>query len=291
MGQQNRRGRHSVKWLERASKWLIPVLIVAEALLVWLRVIDLSTAIIVVVAIEALLLLASLRLLIVTVRRYRQDRLGGSDFWTAFESALADSLPRTLAHVIAIEIKVWHCLWLWASRRKKLGVNEFSYHRRSTVGPLLLVVFITTPVEILLFELLLPWDWLKILLVIAAVYALLWVLAFYASLIVLPHRLGARALLIQNGFMARAELPYDQIESIAAQRKRPPDGSEGLKSVAKENAAYLTVGGRTDVSVRLKTPGSVEGFLRSTPPVQTIHLAADDPERLVNELKARLALP
>jgi hypothetical protein len=57
--------------VERALKWLLPALVVAEILLVWANLLSLHDAVLFVVGIEALLLLVGVRQLFAATRCYR----------------------------------------------------------------------------------------------------------------------------------------------------------------------------------------------------------------------------
>ena len=91
------------KPLERVLKWLLPVLIVVEIILVWTGWLDLGTAIGVTLAIEVLLVVVAGRQLFVAVRRYRRQRTAGLDVWTALEDGLTVLLPRPVARIVSLE--------------------------------------------------------------------------------------------------------------------------------------------------------------------------------------------
>ena len=54
-------------------------------------------------------------------------------------------------------------------------------------------------------------------------------------------------------------------------------------------AAYFAIAGQTELSIRLRTPQVLRGTFGPTPPVTTVHLAVDEPERLARALDARAA--
>lgn len=270
--------------MERASKWMMLVLIVAEILLIRAGLLDMTSAVGIVVGIEALLFLLVSRQVILAVRRYRHDRAATLDLWAALEDGLAVLLPRTLARVVALEPRLWVCLGKWVLRRNHLAEGEFHYHKQSPVGPLLLVVLFTAPVEVLLFELLIPWAWLRWLLFIGVVYMLFWAFGFYASLVVLPHHLEPGGIRLRYGALAEGWIPYPDIASVERERRRSPGGGDGLRLQREQNAAYLVVGGRTDVTLRLRTPRVLYGMLGPTAPVTTVYVAVDNPDHLVREL-------
>ncbi|MBI3976787.1 MAG: hypothetical protein HY331_01250 [Chloroflexi bacterium] len=274
--------------MERILKWTLPALVVVEAALVGTGRLDVGTAVGVVVGIEVLLALVAGRQIVVAVRRYRQNRAAGVDLWQAVEDGLTVLLPSPVARVVAMEPLLWLCLWQWLFRRRSPGSEEFAYHRRSIVGSLLVVVVVTTPVELLLFEMIVPWAWLRWLLIVGAIYMLIWAFAFHASLLVLPHRLEASAIRVRYGALTRGQIPYAQIAEVEHKRRRAPKGNDGFQLAADENAGYLTVGGRTDVTLRLRAPVALEGVLGPTVPVSTLHLAADDPAQLAHAIGRRI---
>lgn len=275
--------------MARIGKWLLPVLIVLEGVLVWSGLVDLRAAIAFVVGLEILLLLVASRQIIVAIRRYRQSRAAGLDLAAATEDGLVILLPRKIARLITLEPALWYCLGIWLVRRRPSNPSQFPYHQRSILGALVIAVMVSAPVEILLFELLIPWPWLRWLLLITSIYAVLWMLGLYASLVVRPHGLEAETISLQYGVLARARIPYREIRAVSAVRRRAPGGGDGLKWAPDENAAYLAVGGRTDVAVELHHTQVISTRPASTTPVATIYAAVDDPTRFVLELQRRLA--
>ena len=275
------------KPLERALKWLLPVLIVVEIVLVWTGWLDLGTAIGVTLAIEVLLVLVAGRQLFVVVRRYRRQRTAGLDVWAALEDGLTVLLPRPLARIVSLEPRMIACLFLWLFRRRRPGAGQFTYHRRSWGGALLILVLLTVPVEIFIVELLVPWAWLRWTVLIAALYGVLWFGGLIASLKVLPHQLEAGGVRLRHGNLAEVLIPYHEIAGVEQQSIRAPGGRDGLVTDRTAGSAYLAVGGRTDVTLRLHTARPVHGLLRPTPPVTTVHVAADNPAHLTEALRTR----
>ena len=231
--------------LERVLKWLLPVLIVVEIVLVWTGWLDLGTAIGVTVAIEVLLVLVAGRQLFVTVRRYRRQRTAGLDVWAALEEGLTVLLPRPLARVVSLEPRMIACLLLWLFRRRRPGAGQFSYHRRSWGGALLILVLLTVPVEIFVVELLVPWAWLRWVLLIAALYGVLWFGGLIASLKVLPHRLEAGGVRLRHGNLAEVLIPYHEIARRGAtispharRARRSGDGPQRRQRLSGRRRPY-----------------------------------------------------
>ncbi len=247
--------------------------------------------VLVLAGLEALALAVAGRQVVLAVRGYRRDRTAGLDVWAALEAGLAVLLPRPLARLAALEPRLWYCLGRVLVRRgRRTDGLDFPYHRRSPIGAIVFVALLTAPVEILVFELVIPWAWLRLLLLVAAVYSFVWLLGLYASLAVLPHRLEPAALRLRYGALAEGRIPYAAIAAAERARRPSPGGRDGAR-VADEGGAralYLAVGGRTDLTLRLREPRTFSGLRGPTPPVETVHLATDDPDRLVRALGERV---
>lgn len=175
------------------------------------------------------------------------------------------------------EPRLFTCLFRWIFGRTYLREGEFGYHKKSWMIFIVMMVVMTSPVELLVFELVVPWAWLRLLLLILGVYTVFWFLGFHASHVALPHRLEAEGLRLRRGIFAEAFIPYREIKSVERRRRKSP-----------KDAAYLAINGNTDLTPRLERPLQMRGFFRSTRPVGTIHAAADKPEKLVRELRLRL---
>ena len=276
--------------MKRLLKWLLPALILVEVALVWFGVLDFEKAVVVIAGIEVLILLTGIGGVILGVRRYRKDRSSGLDFWTALEGGLAVLLPRPLARLVVAEPRIFYCLARWVLRRTELREGEFSYHKRSTMDMLVLLVVLVTPVEVLVIELLLqaflPWLWLRLLVLFLEAYALFWILGFYASRVALPHRLEKEGLRLRYGVFTEGLIPYSLIGHAEHTRRKAPEWGDGLQ-VSRDDA-YMAINGNTDVTLELRSPLTMHSFFKPTSPVNTVHLSADEPARLLKKLRERM---
>ncbi|MGB3635083.1 MAG: hypothetical protein WA982_13650 [Rubrobacteraceae bacterium] len=276
--------------MKRLLKWLLPVLIVCEIGLVRLKILDLKEAVFIVVGAEVLLLVVGGTQIRSAVREYRRNRAAGFDGWKALEGGVDVLLPRLAARLIVSELRLFYCLLRWVLRRTRLREGEFSYHKRSTLDMFVLMIVLVSPVEVLVIELLLqaflPLLWLRILVLFLEVYAVFWIVGFYASRIVLPHRLEETGLRLHHGIFVEGFIPYVDIESVERARQKAPEWGDGLQRMGDE--AYLAIGGNTDIALKLHSRRALQGFIRLAEPMSTVHLAIDDPKRFARELDNRL---
>ena len=63
--------------------------------------------------------------------------------------------------LIVLEVQLWTSLGTWLVRRRRPDGQMFTYHKQSIFGIFLIAALFSSPVEILLFELLIPWAWLR----------------------------------------------------------------------------------------------------------------------------------
>jgi membrane protein YdbS with pleckstrin-like domain len=239
---------------QRALKWSLPILILVEIVLVRTGWLSIGQAIAIVVLVEGALTLVAGVQAIRVVRRYRHQRAAGRGGVEAFEDALTVLMPHRLARLVALELRLWLCLGRWLFRRYQPDEREFSYRKRSIVAALVVLVILTAPVEILILELLIPWAWLRWVLLALAIYGMIWVIGLYASLVVLPYRVADDGLWIRYGLLSEAFIPFPEVVDIQVASRKVPTGRDGLRVVEEERAAYLVVGGRTDVTLTLRRP-------------------------------------
>lgn len=200
-------------------------------------------------------------------------------------------LPRRAARIVTLEFQLWACLLLWVFRRRRADASAFSYHKRSIFGVFLIAALFSSPVEILLFEFLIPWTWLRLLLLIASVYSVIWLVGLYAAQVTRPHRLEAEGLRLHAGMLAEGFIPYIALAEVTCEQRKTPKKSQGLSLSADQSAAYFGIDGTTEVALRLSVPQQMRGFVKLTPPVTLVYLAVDEPERFVREVCQRLGQP
>ena len=276
--------------MKRMLKWCLPALVVAEIALVWGRVLDAGTALLVGGGIELLLLLVVGGEIVLVVSDYRRNRAAGLNVEAAVVEGLSVLLPRPVARFVALEPRIWICLYRWAFRRRPLAAEEFRYSKRSMMGTMLAFVVMVVPVETLAYEFLIPWPLVRWILFLATIYMTLWVVGLYASLQVLPYRLEAAGIRLHHGLLADGFVPYAQIADVIVERAKAPEGQEGLRAVPQRSAAYLAAGGRTDLTLRLHEPVVLQGMIKEAAPARLLYLAADDPTALAAALRERAGL-
>lgn len=274
--------------VRRALRWLLPAMLLIEGVLVWSGGLAFGDAFLVVAGIEVVILLLGVGGSMLVVRRYRANRRAGLDAWVALEGGMSLVLPRPVARLVVSEPRLFVCLGRWAFGRAKPREAEFGYGKGSPLGTFVVMVLLTAPIEVVFWELLVPWTWLRWALLVLSVYSVLWLLGLYASRVALPHRLEEDGLRLRQGLFAEVFVPYAEVEGIEGKRRRSPRSGDGLQGAPDEDAANLAINGSVHLALALRSPLTVRGFLKDTSPVRNIRVAADEPERMIREVRRRL---
>ena len=278
--------------MEKALKWLLPSLLLVEVTLVWLDLLSIRDAVLVVVAVEVSLLIVGGRQLLAAVRRYRTGRTAGLDTRRSVENGLTVFLPRLIARLVVNEIRIFLALARWFFPRTRLADDEFGYHKRSVLGVLVPLVIFAAPAELLFTHLLAhafsPWAWVKWALLALGIYAVVWLLGLYASLLTLPHRVEKTGLRIRHGIFADGLIPYLEIEEAFRETRKSPGTRDGLQYAPDKDALCLATGGKTDLTLRLASPWTLESLFLASGPATTVYVAADAPASLVSNLRQRI---
>jgi hypothetical protein len=102
--------------------------------------------------------------------------------------------------LVRLEIGIWRSLFLGLTRRvpgRGPGVEAFSYAKEIT--PILWAFIFVSALELPVVHLLIPWQPLKLAVLILSVWGLLWMLGYLAGMRVFRHLLDDSGLRIRNG--------------------------------------------------------------------------------------------
>jgi len=187
--------------------------------------------------------------------------------------------------LLILEARLWRSMYAWL-RRRPYGPDDFPYHARSQTSLVMGVLVLTTPLEIAILEILIPWPWLRIVTLVLALYAVLWVVMLFASLRSMPHRMTPQGLELRYGALAGGFIPYERIAEAHVAMARAPKFGDGLQ--VENDSAYLAIGGETNLVLRVTEPVRLDRIFGQTPPVREIHFATDEPKRMIETLVSRL---
>ena len=202
------------------------------------------------------------------------------DFYSAVVKVTKSALPPRVSSVFATEIAViYYGLLSW--RKRPLQANEFTYHKRSAIRELLVILMFMIVGETAAIHLLLHiWSptaaWI---LTFLSIYTLFQVFGILKSM---PHRpivIGEKNLFLRYGLLNDATISLADIESIKLERK----GLEFNNDVRR-----LSSLGEIDsynVILRLKNQQTMTGLYGFSKTFKTIAFHVDNKEAFAEKLK------
>src|SRR5215218_8893391 len=269
------------------GRWLAVLVPLAEIVLVVSGFLDVRTAVVVGLVLEALLAVVVVGEVALFRRAYRRSRADGQTRSAAAGAGLRAAWPPSVIALADAEIGLWRALW-WAVRgRRDVGPGDLPipYADRFTV--LTWAICCLGVLELGVVHVLTArWPVARWALFALGVYALLWMLAFSLSLRQRPHLLRDGELLLRFGHFRTTAVPLADLVSVTgsvvAGHKRTV--------VLDGDRLALPVMSDTDVELRFDPPVAVEVKGRSIE-LSAIAFYADEPRTVVPLLRARVLSP
>lgn len=162
-------------------------------------------------------------------------------------------------HALIFEFNIYKSLLRWVGRRPSVptGYAPVGYAQMAT--PMLALWIFGSALELPLVHVLVPWDGLRISLLLIGVWGLLWMLGVLAGLRSYPHLLGADTLRVRNGAMHDITVPWKAIAKVTTQDRSLPSSMWVLQPQETEHGIHLNVAvsGRVNVHLALAEPLSL----------------------------------
>ena len=200
------------------------------------------------------------------------------------------TLWRLVRHAVVFELRLYRSLFRWISRRPHIpaDLEPFGYAR--DVTPVMWLWIFASAAEIPLAHVLIPWESVRIALLVVGFWGVLWMVGLLASLRVYPHLLGDSAIRVRYGASVDIPIPWAAIATIVPQRRDLPSTVWTLQPREIENGTDLQVGvsGQVNVHAVLREPLTVR-TPKGEQVIAAISFLADDPRDLVARARQHLA--
>lgn len=184
-------------------------------------------------------------------------------------------VPRRALRMWGTEVAYLHSL----IRRRPQGEEYFGAH--SPLTPVVWIFGFLSIVEATLVHLLVPIVWLRWVILILSVYAMLVFIGFYRSLSTNPHRIRGNTVDINSGVRCRIHTPVDNI----AQARRCMPG-EGGSVTLKEGTLRIPVLSQVNTVVEFKEEVPIEDMVLGTPPIKKVEFYVDNRDEFLKKLGA-----
>jgi len=191
--------------------------------------------------------------------------------------------------LIRVEIGIWRSLFLWITRRvpgRDPGVQAFPYAKE--VSPIIGVFIFLSCIEVPVVHLLLPWEPVRLALLVVGIWGLLWMIGFLASMRVFQHLLTDACLRVRHGTRLDLKVNWDDVKTIRAVRGSVPTNKlVHLDGGEHGTIARVAVLKQTRVAAELRRPISI-ALADDPTPISEIHFYVDNPRGFVAAARERL---
>jgi len=277
----------SPRWMKvrRFARWALPIVVVIEIVLVLSGVMDVTTAAVVVVALE--LTVAALVVSQVFALRsvVKQARSEGRSVYKVITSSLDEVMPSFAARLIRNDLSTFRALYLAIRRRKDIATGAVPIEYSAQLKPKFWVFFALFPAEIVAVHFITPWAPVQAILFIVGVISAVWFAGLVATLYVYPHSVDERELRLRWATFQDHTVPSEKIGTV---RRIKKSWDLGLRGNVVDDVLVMETENETNLLIELTNPVSIDMGRRGRRSVCTVALWADDPAAAVAAIRAQV---
>jgi hypothetical protein len=187
---------------------------------------------------------------------------------------------------LVAEANIWRSLGRWLVRRPSVpaGAEPVGYSREA--APVIWLWIFASAVEMVIVHLLIPWDTVRVVVLVVSLWGLLWMVGLLASLRAYPHLVAADGLRVRHGPSVDLHLPWGGIAGVTAVSRDLPSSIWTLQctDTAAGTELSVAVSGRTNVRVSLGRP-RIFGTRQAPTEVTAVSFHVDDPRAFVTRAR------
>lgn len=161
-------------------------------------------------------------------------------------------VPRLVWQLVVFELRLYWSLLRWLARRPSHGgphAEPVTYAR--LVTPVMWLWIFGSAMELPLVHVLVPWESLRLALLVTGVWGLLWMVGLLASLWVHPHLLEPSRLRVRSGASTDIAVPWSEVAEVTTSHRDLDSSVWTLQPVQTERGTVLQVGVSGQVNVHL----------------------------------------
>lgn len=192
-------------------------------------------------------------------------------------------------HAIAFEVRLYRSLFRWLARRPDHGGGDdlpVGYAR--LVTPVMWLWIFGSACEIPLVHVLVPWDGVRVALLVIGVWGLMWMVGLLASLYVYPHLLGPDQVRIRYGTSSWATVAWEDVAEVTTRERDLPSSMWVVQDFDSGDGpgVAVAVAGRTNLELRLHRPTLVPTS-KGEREVVAVALWVDEPREVAAHIRAQ----
>jgi len=224
---------------------------------------------------------------VVAIRELRRVSVCDEPLDERLARAFGALLPPGAARFVAFELVIiGSALRFVIGGWRRAVPAGFTYHRESVLRLFLQFLPILGVADLLLVELvLLPHaaTWVRLVVHGLAIYGLIWLVGFYASLRGRPHRLVNGRLTLHRGMLRRVAVPLPDIVSV---EELPVFADDWKKRAYRKGAIRIDVPGPTVLELRLRTAARPFGVFGAGAASTRVLVSVDEPTSFIRAISS-----
>lgn len=194
---------------------LVLVVILVEVVLVLSGVLDLLSAVKIVVLIELSLAGFVIFEIYVIAKAVRSAKASGEDLPFALDLSFSDFFPASLARYLRQDFMLLRAIWMLVTGRRDVDEDERAMPYSSPLVYMLSAIAVVDGLVVVALHMLLP-GWIRTVALILGILGFIWLVGFIASLIVYPHVVGEHRLRLRFSVFHDIIIPLDAIRQVQA---------------------------------------------------------------------------
>ncbi len=224
-------------------------------------------------------------LLVLAVRAWQKTPAQPGD-WpeTRIAEAFEAFIPPRAAHLMALELVMLGSAlrFLFGGFRTPAPAG-FSHHREAALRSILPIVPLLIPGDFLLLKVISSGlaPWLRWTLHGSTIYAVLWLVGFYATLKARPHQIHDGEVQLHLGLIKSCTFPASLVESAAP---LPDFDDDWARHAYMKGVPNLVAKGNAVLELKLSEPVCVQGLLGLGRSTQRLAVSVDEPSAFIAAL-------
>lgn len=210
-----------------------------------------------------------------------------TDTEPASESPTVPKWRRMLGAAARAETGVWVSIWRFLTRQPRVPAGATGFHYHAPILTILIIFIVLTAVEIPIFDLIVHrWPWVRIPLLIAGIWGLIWMLGFLFGFLTRPHAVGPEGIRARYGAEIDVDLPWSAVASV----ERSRDVKEKAPKIGDEphgRTLSLRMNNETNILVLLEQPVDAQ-ISGETTTIDAVRLWADDVDGFLSAVRTHI---
>ncbi|GAB20791.1 hypothetical protein GOEFS_132_00220 [Gordonia effusa NBRC 100432] len=270
--------------VHKTFKWITPIVIAAAMILAWCGWLSPRNAALTAMVVEGLLAVILVTVAAKTVTRLRGLPKDGHSRWWAAQAALSGVLPRRLARLIVVELRLFTGLGRSLFTRTPQTAHTYGRDAKPLLWAILALGFVEGLVIDFIIQLIWPGSAWAIVVGVLHIYAILWIAGILASLKTQPHLVDASQILLRDSVFHEIRVPIESVLHVERALESGPLRS-GFVIDSESGELRMTHG---DAAIRIYLAPTAEVTSAEGPiqGIKTIIVSADDPRQITDAVRS-----